>query len=157
MGVKLRRARNADSDGVISLIARVFTEYEGCVLDVDLEEPELRNPVESFTRFWVLAREEEILGCGGLDDHGEGVVQLKKLYLDPSVRGGGYARVIAQLVEKYARSVGATSLELWSDTRFVAAHGFYERMGYLRTGRTRELHDLSHTTEYHYVKMLDVR
>ena len=43
MGVKLRLARNADSEGVIDLIARVFAEYEGCVLDVDLEEPELHD------------------------------------------------------------------------------------------------------------------
>ena len=155
MSVKLRRATNADSEGVIALIARVFTEYEGCVLDVDKEEPELRTPGESFTRFWVLERGGEILGCGGLMDHGDGVVELKKLYLHPSVRGRGHAREIAGRVEEYARSVGAEVLELWTDTRFLAAHRFYERRGYVRTGRTRELHDLSNTTEYHYVLRFD--
>ena len=157
MGVRLRRARDEDSEGVIALIARVFAEYEDCVLDVDLEEPELRTPAQSFTRLWVLVRDGEVLGCGGLQDHGSGVVELKKLYLDPAVRGAGHAREIAALVEVYARSVGAESIELWSDTRFLAAHGFYDRMGYVRTGRTRELHDLSNTTEYHYLKRLDVR
>lgn len=157
MGVKLRPARNEDSEEVIALIARVFAEYEGCVLDVDLEEPELRTPGESFTRFWVFVRGEEIVGCGGLSDHGDGVVELKKLYLDPGVRGAGHARELAARVEAYARSVGAGSLELWSDTRFLAAHGFYLRMGYERTGRTRELHDLSNTTEYHFVKRVVVR
>jgi putative acetyltransferase len=150
MGVKLRRATNADSDGVIALIARVFADYEGCVLDVDNEEPELRTPGDSFTRFWVLARDDEILGCGGLFDRGDGAVELKKLYLDPSVRGRGHARAIAERVEEYARSVGAGTVELWTDTRFLAAHRFYERRGYVRTGRTRELHDRSNTTEYHY-------
>ena len=99
MGVKLRLARNSDSEGVIALIARVFAEYEGCVLDVDLEEPELRTPGESFTRLWVLVRQRGIVGCGGLDDHGDGVVELKKLYLDPVMRGGGFAREIASRLE----------------------------------------------------------
>ena len=155
MGVKLRRARNSDSGGVIALIARVFAEYEGCVLDVDLEEPELRTPATSFTRFWVLVRAGEVVGCGGLKDRGQGRVELKKLYLDAGVRGHGHAMEIAGLIQEYAQSVGARWVELWSDTRFLAAHGFYEKCGYLRTGRTRDLHDLSNTTEYHYEKRLD--
>ena len=155
MGVKLRRARNSDSEGVIALIACVFAEYEGCVLDVDLEEPELRTPAGSFTRFWVLEHAGEIVGCGGLVDHGPGGVELKKLYLDSDVRGRGHAREIAGLIEEYAVAVGAPWIELWSDTRFLAAHGFYEKCGYRRTGRTRDLNDLSNTTEYHYEKRLD--
>ena len=35
---ELRRANDSDSAGVIALIAGVFAEYEGCVLDVDREE-----------------------------------------------------------------------------------------------------------------------
>jgi putative acetyltransferase len=157
MGVKLRRARNEDSEGVIDLIARVFAEYEGCVLDVDLEEPELRTPADSFTRLWVLVEGDRVLGCGGLVDCGEGRVELKKLYLDPSVRGEGHAERFSELIEEYARSVGASAIELWSDTRFLAAHAFYGKTGFEQTGRTRDLGDLSNTTEYHYVKQLDVR
>ena len=39
-------------------------------------------------------------------------------------------------------------------TRFRDAHQLYERHGYVRNGATRELHDLSHTVEYHYLKEL---
>jgi hypothetical protein len=45
-------------------------------------------------------------------------------------------------------------MELWSDTRFLDAHRLYERLGYRRTGRTRELHDLSDTVEYEFDKPL---
>ena len=55
----LRPATDDDSAGVIALIARVFAEYPGCVLDVDREEPELRAPASSFDRFWVVEENEE--------------------------------------------------------------------------------------------------
>ena len=136
------------------LVARVFAEYPGCVLDVDREEPELRAPASSFERFWVATRDGEIVGSCGLETR-EGPplrVELKKLYLDAALRGRGIGRRLAEKVEEYARSIGAESLELWSDTRFTLAHGLYARLGYARTGRTRDLHDLSETTEYHYRK-----
>ena len=153
----IREARDDDSAGVIDLIARVYAEYPGNVLDVDVEEPELRAPASRFERFWVADRAGEVVGCVGLvvrDGEGGSVVELKKLYLAPSVRGSGLARELAGLVEDRAREVGARAIELWTDTRFTPAHGFYAHLGYHRTGRTRELRDLSNTTEYEYVKAL---
>ena len=46
-------------------------------------------------------------------------------------------------------------LRSWSDTRFLDAHRLYERLGYVRTGETRDLHDLSNTTEFFFVKELE--
>jgi putative acetyltransferase len=57
-------------------------------------------------------------------------------------------------VEEEARSRGAETLELWSDTRFVDAHRLYERLGYVRGEETRELHDLSRSTELYFQKAL---
>ncbi|MGZ4666298.1 MAG: hypothetical protein ACXV5Q_15030, partial [Frankiaceae bacterium] len=39
--------------------------------------------------------------------------------------------------------------------RFADAHRLYERLGYARSGRSRELHDLSDTTELEFVATLD--
>lgn len=78
--------------------------------------------------------------------------ELKKLYLDTRLRGQGLGRDLIALVEDTARASGATRIDLWSDTRFTTAHAVYERCGYRRTGRTRDLHDLSNTTEFHFEK-----
>jgi putative acetyltransferase len=154
----LRPARDADSAGVIALIASVFTEYPGCVLDVDAEEPELRAPATRFERFWVLERAGRIVGCIGLETHlgaaGEPCVELEKLYLANELRGQGFGRGLIELVEDHARERGVSLVELWSDTRFTRAHTVYERLGYRRTGRERDLHDLSNTREYHFEKRL---
>jgi len=42
--------------------------------------------------------------------------------------------------------------ELWSDTRFAEGHRFYERRGFTRGAVTRQLFDLSNSTEYHFEK-----
>ncbi|MHC4135913.1 MAG: GNAT family N-acetyltransferase [Planctomycetota bacterium] len=149
----VRPATDDDAEGVIDLIARVFAEYPGCVLDVDREEPELRTPASAFDRFWVVEESGTVVGCIACALHGA-VVELKKLYLDEAARGRGLARQLVQLVEKTAHGHDATLIELWSDTRFTTAHAVYEHLGYARTGRTRDLHDLSNTTEYHFVKHL---
>ena len=127
-----RPATDDDSAGVIDLIARVFAEYPGCVLDVDREEPELRTPASSFDRFWVVEENGTVVGCIACALHGD----------------------VVELVEATAHDHGARIIEFWSDTRFVTAHAVYEHFGYSRTGRTRDLHDLSNTTEYHYAKRL---
>ncbi len=171
---RLRPARDDDSEGVIALIGAVFAEYEGCVLDVDLEEPELRRPASSFDGFWVLEEgappgtpedpsvggraAPRVVGCVGLglrtDDSGAPAAELKKLYLARELRGRGLGAMLVAHVEAAARAAGAEAIELWTDTRFTTAHGVYQRLGYARTGRSRELFDLASTTEDHYWKRL---
>jgi len=149
---RIREARDTDAEGVIAVIARVYAEYPGCVLDVEREEPALKAPASSFDRFWVVEEGGRVGGCIGLalGDPAE----LKKLYLDAQLRGQGLGRQLIALVEETARAGGAGRIELWSDTRFTTAHAVYERCGYTKTGRTRDLHDLSNTTEYHFEKDL---
>lgn len=155
-GPRIRPARDDDADGVIALIAAVFSEYPGCVLDVDREEPELRAPASRFDRFWVAEQGGRVVGCIACTFHGSWV-ELRKLYVDRSRRRQGLGRRLIALVEEEARARGAEGVELWSDTRFEAAHRVYERLGYARTGRTRRLNDLSGTTEFHYLRRLSDR
>jgi putative acetyltransferase len=147
---KVRPARDADSAGVIAVIARVYAEYPGCILDVDREEPALKTPASSFDRFWVVEEGGRVGGCVGLA-FGD-PAELKKLYLDARLRGQGLGKELIALVEAEARAAGAQRIELWSDTRFTTGHAVYVRCGYRKTGRTRDLHDLSNTTEFHFEK-----
>lgn len=149
----LRPATDADSPGIIALIGAVFAEYPGCVLDVDREEPQLRTPASSFDRFWVVEEKRRIVACVGCELRGE-VVELKKLYVVRSARRRGIGRRLVALVEETARAAGANRVELWSDTRFAAAHALYRALGYAQLPETRELHDLSRTVEHHFLKIL---
>ena len=150
----LRRATNEDSEGLIRLVGDCFAEYEGCVLDLETEERGLLTPADSFDRFWVLEEEGRIVGSVALTEVDESTVELKKMYLDAGLRGTGRSTRLLAAVLYHAVAMGATAVELWSDTRFTRAHRFYEREGFARTGRTRELNDPSSTTEFHFVRRL---
>ncbi len=153
--IRLRAACDSDADGIIAVIDRAYREHPGCVLDVDAEEPGLRAPASSFDGFWVLERDGNIVGSCGYrleEIDGSRMLEVMKVYLDADLRGRGLGRLLVETLESSAARLEVDLLFLWSDTRFETAHAVYERMGFTRTGRTRELHDLSGSRELHFEK-----
>jgi putative acetyltransferase len=155
----IRAGRDGDAADLIRLVGDCFAEYPGCVLDVDGEIPELRaiaTWAESLGgRFWVAECDGRVVGCVGVTPGAAPAsVELRKLYVAAAARRRGLGAALCALVEDEARRRGARSVELWSDTRFADAHRLYQRRGYRRTGETRDLHDLSDTTEFRFEKRL---
>ncbi len=158
MSAVIRPVRDKDADGLIRLIDVCWSAYEGCVLDVDAEEPQLRAMRSHFDtlggEYWVVeGAGGDIAAAGGwAPATNPAGIELHKLYVLAELRRRGVARRLVRMAETAAGRRGSRFVELWSDTRFLEAHAFYEALGYRRTGRTRELHDLSNTTEFHFVK-----
>ncbi len=166
----IRPATDADSGQVVSLIAACWVRYPGNVLDIQGEEPGLRAVASHHAvkggRFWVASlafpqtaspQTEWITGCAGVvptPHNPEAQAELLKMYVHPRLRRQGLARRLAALPEAAAREWRATAIDLWSDTRFREAHAFYQALGYTQTGETRDLHDLSNSTEYRFIKPL---
>ena len=158
MKFEVRDARDDDSLDLIGLVARCWAQYPGCVLDVHGEERELLAPAAAFGgrggRLWVAEVDGRLVASVGLTPGDDGAVVLKKLYVDPTARRLGLGERLVAMVEEEAARRGAPRIELWSDTRFEEAHRRYERLGYERLARTRELGDISRTVEYGFVKPL---
>lgn len=158
MTAAIRPVRDSDADGLIRLIDVCWSAYEGCILDVDAEEPQLRAMRNHFDalggEYWVAEGAGGLIAAAGgwapaADPAG---AELHKLYVLAECRRQGIARRLVAMAEAAARRRGSRFVELWSDTRFLEAHSFYEALGYRRTGRIRDLNDLSNTTEFHFVK-----
>jgi putative acetyltransferase len=154
----IRSVSDSDAQGLIALIDTVFSEYPGCVLDVDADMPELRNPYSSTRatdgRWWVAELDGAIVGSVAISPEGAGEAELKRLYVSSAARRRGLGGHLVRLVESEAEHRKTSRIVLWTDTRFEDAHRLYERMGYIRSPGTRELHDGSNTIEYHYAKAL---
>lgn len=155
----IRDATDADSEAVIRVIEAVFTEYPGCVLDVDGEEPHLRRVASAFAawggRFWVAEEAGRVVACCGYRavSAGDGA-ELKHLYVQMAAREAGLGNTLTEMVEREVVAAGAHFIELWTDTRFAAAHRLYERRGYVRGAETRELNDVSRSVELYFLKQL---
>jgi putative acetyltransferase len=154
----IRSAQDDDSMNLIRLIGAIYAEYPGCVLDVDLEMPELRKPASAAQAddgcWWVAEDGRQIIGSVAVVPEEDSVVELKKLYVSPNARRRGLGAQLVALAEREARGRRASRIVLWTDTRFADAHRLYTRLGYVRAPRTRVLGDLSNTIEYHYSKDL---
>ena len=154
-----RAARDEDSWDLIGLIAACWAEYPGCVLDVHGEEPWLLAPATAYREYgghlWVVELDGRVVASVALRPAADpGGTALKSLYVARSARRRGLGERLVALVEEESRRRGAAFVELWTDTRFLDAHRLYERLGYQRGPRTRELHDLSRSIEYYYRKDL---
>jgi putative acetyltransferase len=155
----IRPARDEDSWDVIALIGACWSEYPGCVMDVHGECPDLLAPALAYRRaggeLWVATDScGTVVGTVGWRPLELGGLALERLYVSRRWRRQGLAAALADLVERTAASRLDTHIELWSDSRFEDAHRFYERRGYVRGRPDRDLGDLSHTREHHYVKEL---
>lgn len=155
----IRPARNEDAQDLFGLLALCFAEYPGCFVDPHDDLRDLRRPGEAFAErrgtFWAVEDERgRVSACVAADEPEPGVVELHRLYVRPDRRRGGLGEGLVRHVERFALGRGARHLVFWSDTRFEAAHRLYARLGFERTGASRELGDISQTREWRFEKDL---
>jgi GNAT superfamily N-acetyltransferase len=72
----------------------------------------------------------EAVGCGALRHLGEGVAELKRMYVVPEARGRGVSKALLTGLEAAAVARGWTTLRLETGPRQPEAIGLYERAGY---------------------------
>ena len=149
-GPVVREAVPADTPAIQQLISGIFGEY-GLALVVDGVDEHLAEPAEYFHahggEFWVVEDCERIVATvGGLPHEGD-AVELKALYVHPSIRRQGWGGRLTTLVMDYARTAGKKRVILWSDTRFTDAHRLYRGLGFRPCGR-RDLNDPYDSSEY---------
>lgn len=156
--LQIRATVPADVAGILELVSGVFAEY-GFRLDIDDVDQHLLDPGPYFRarggEFWVVEEDGVIRATVAVLTHAA-AVELKSLYVHPSLRRQGWGRRLTQLVIDFARRASTAKpraadyeprLILWSDARFLDAHRLYRKMGFEPHG-TRELHDLNNTVEY---------
>jgi GNAT superfamily N-acetyltransferase len=95
------------------------------------EEPGTKPSAADVTVVLV-ARDEDgtPLGCGALRDLGDGVAEVKRMYVLPAARGRGVSKAVLAALEDAARERGWTTLRLETGPRQPEAIGLYTSAGY---------------------------
>lgn len=149
----LRPGRDDDAQAIIDLIGACWSRYPGVIMDVDGEMPELRALATYYAdqggALWLSDDRQGMIATRPLDG---GAWEICRVYVHPDLHGGGLGHRLLDRAEGHAIAQGATSLVLWSDTRFDRAHHFYEKRSYVRSGPIRVLDDVSRSLEYCYRK-----
>jgi GNAT superfamily N-acetyltransferase len=155
----LRPGRDEDAGGFIALITACWSEYPGCIMDVDGEVPELRALASHYAArggaLWAAEAAGAVVGMVSTAPlQSDAAWEIGKLYVARGQRGTGLAHRLLDAAEAHARAAGAQRLVLWTDTRFDAAHRFYEKRSFVRAGSIRILDDISRSLEFRYAKPL---
>lgn len=97
------------------------------LLDIaSLEKPEVT--------MFVARRDGAVAGCCALVDCGDRSGEIKRLFVDPAMRGLGIARRLLEALEEQAKGAGIGVLRLETGIYQPEAIGLYERAGYVRRG-----------------------
>jgi len=156
---RIRQGQDADAAAFIALIGGCWAEYPGIVLDVDGEVPELRALASYYVgqggSVWAAEADNGVVGMVAARPlNADAAWEIARMYVARPWRGSGLAHRLLDTAEARARKAGAQRLVLWSDTRFTAAHVFYEKRSYVRAGPIRILDDISRSLEFRYAKPL---
>ncbi len=89
----------------------------------------------------VVVRDEELRACAtlqltfvpGLSRSAATRMLVEGVRVDPATRGTGLGRRVMEWAHEEGRRRGAVLVQLTSDKRRVAAHRFYEALGYVAT------------------------
>jgi GNAT superfamily N-acetyltransferase len=91
-------------------------------------------PVEHFVppegAFVVAVRGEDAVACGGFRFLRPGIAEIKRMYVDPAVRGQGIGRSLLRFLEEQAASASYSQLWLETGTEQPEAIALYTSAGY---------------------------
>jgi GNAT superfamily N-acetyltransferase len=141
------RVTEFDSPEGVALTEAVQAEYVvryGGPDETPIDPREFSLPSGIFLVGWDSS--EVPVACGGLRLISPGVVELKRMYVVPSARRQGLARLVLRRLEAEAVAMGAHELRLETGSRQPEALAMYEAEGYLETEKFGFYahHELSH-------------
>lgn len=136
--LSIREAEARDVPAVVALVAGVLGEF-GLTFGVGSgTDAELRDLPGAYRdrggAFWVVeeAATGAIVGTCGVSPVGDGVLELRKMYLSPAVRGRGVGRALMDQALGFARSAGAARVILDTTEEMTSAIRLYEAAGFRR-------------------------
>ncbi|MBO0610616.1 bifunctional helix-turn-helix transcriptional regulator/GNAT family N-acetyltransferase [Myceligenerans salitolerans] len=100
-------------------------------------------------RFVLAVDDGAPVACGGLRDLGDGVAEIKRMWVHPGWRGAGLASRLLRHLEKTASDTGHTTVRLDTNENLTAAIAMYGRAGYDRIDRYNDNPDATHFFEKH--------
>lgn len=140
MALMIEQYTPAYKEQVIDHILAIQRDEFGIAI-TRADQPDL-DAVETFYQagagnFWLALDDGRIVGTVGLIDIGGGLGALRKMFVAPAHRGaaaGVAGRLLAVLLA-WARARKLSAVYLGTTAKFLAAHRFYEKNGFVELGR----------------------
>ena len=96
------------------------------------DAPGLEAPGGSFV---VARRDGEVVACGGVQTIGEGIGEIKRMWVSDTVRGQGLGRRMLSELEARSRALGHHTVRLDTNSNLPEAVAMYRSSGYVEIER----------------------
>ena len=135
---QIRRAGEDDSESLLCCLSAAFAPYReqytpAAYADTVLDESALRHRMRTMHVLVAIA-DGEIVGTVGAAIHGD-QGHLRGMAVLPQFRGSGVAAQLLRAIEDWLLIQGCTRVSLDTTRPLQAAMRFYEKHGYVRSGR----------------------
>ena len=134
--MRIRPFQENDEQGIIDLIVTIQQKEFDLPITAE-DQPDLKD-VKGFYQkgagnFWVAEDQGKILGTIALLDIGNGLAALRKMFVNAAVRGEdpGIAKMLLDGLIQWAENHKLRQIFLGTTPKFLAAHRFYEKNGFL--------------------------
>lgn len=130
--------RDGTAEDAVALRALIFPVLESYGLRPDPQgtDADLDDVVSHYGavggRFWVLVQAGTVVGSCGLYPLGDGVVELRKMYLHPDLRGRGLGRRLLNHAMSVAAADGFHTMRLETASALTEAISLYRKNGFTR-------------------------
>jgi GNAT superfamily N-acetyltransferase len=127
------RAEPADQPPGSDLVEAMVAELEQFYGRIDRAGTPAARPQDMAPpggRFLVIYEDGEPIACGGVKRLGDGVAEIKRMYVVPEARGRGVARALLVALEDAARDLGYPRVRLDTGREQPHARALYESTGY---------------------------
>ena len=133
----IREATVRDADAIRSVVSETLAEFgfpvESSGTDADLDDVP-RSYQDRGGTFRVIEDDAGVIvGCGGLYPVEPRVVELRKMYFRPTIRGQGLGRRLLDDLIAEARTRKFDRIELETASSLSTAVALYQRAGFVET------------------------
>jgi GNAT superfamily N-acetyltransferase len=121
-------------------VREIFIEYAD-FLQVDLCFQDFEKELQTLHKVYnppagciILAKEnEQVIGCIALKPIGEGVCEMKRLYVRPSARGKALGKKLVEELIDFAKKAGYNTMKLDTISSLKEAINLYHSKGFVKT------------------------
>jgi ribosomal protein S18 acetylase RimI-like enzyme len=155
-GILIRRARRKDGEGILRCLAAAFEPYRESYTapafeDTVLTPETVQERIATMSVFVAVDEMGKVVGTIGCSVIGEDEGHIRGMAVVPGFQGKGVADLLLRAVEKELRERGGTRLSLDTTAPLKMAVRFYERNGFLASGKVTDFFGMP---LFEYVKVL---
>ena len=133
----IRPIQKKDNPQVARVIRTVMTEFQAIGDGYSIDDPEVEDMYTNYRNkrscYYVIARDDQVVGCGGigpLQGGDKATCELRKMFFLPELRGIGMGKRLLNLLLDEARKRGYTRCYLETLDRMWLANDLYRKTGF---------------------------